>query len=78
MDSFIQQSISNTVTSAVTIAVTTIQTKYKNKIFSLREIIEKSFLLEDSALMILLPNPDTSAKASSPTNNLTKVTERCN
>lgn len=57
----------------VAMAVAGIQIKYKSEILSLCEMIEKSLLLRDSPLITPLPNPDTSAKASTSTNISIKV-----
>lgn len=78
IDSTIQQLITNVVIFVVVIAVTAIQTKYENKMLSLYKIIEKSLFLRDFPMTIPSPDHDTSAKMSTPPDNLTKTTERWN
>ena len=78
MDSSIQQSIASAVMSAVTTAVAAIQTKHESEMLSLRKMIEKSLLLRDSPSTTPPPDPDASAKLSTPPDNSTKTVERWN
>ena len=78
MDSSIQQSITSAVTFVVATAVAVIQTKYESEMLSLRKMIEKSLLLRDSPLTTPPPDPNTSAKVSTPPDNPTKTAEKWN
>lgn len=78
MDSALQQSITSVVTSAVATAVVAIQTKHESEMLFLHEMIEKSLFLKDSSLTTLPPNPNSSAKMSTPPDNPTKTAERWN
>ncbi len=77
MDSSLQQSIANAVTSVVATAVTSIQTKYDSEILSLWEMIEKSLLLREFPSATPPPDLDTTPKAY-PVNDTLPKTERWN
>lgn len=74
MDSAVEQSIA----SAITVAIAAIQTKHKEEILALREMIEKSLLLRDSVSSTPLPNLNASSKALPPTDLQLKTTDRWN
>lgn len=78
MDSFLQQSITSAVTSAIATAVAAIWTKHESKMLSLHEIIEKSLFLRNFPSTTPPPDPNTSAKMSTPLDNPTKTAERWN
>ncbi len=79
MDSSLQQSITNVVSSAVATAVATIQGKHENEILALRKMIEKSLLLRESPSATPPPDPDAAPKALPGADSLSKVsTERWN
>ena len=79
MDPTVEQSIASAVTSAVSAAVDAIQTKHKEEMLALREIIEKSLLLRNFSSSTLSPDPDATLKAHLATNSLPKaLTERWN
>lgn len=65
-------------TSIVATIFAVIQAKHKDKTLSLYEMIKKSLLLRDSPSATPLPNPDATAKAPTPSNASSKVTERWN
>ncbi len=77
MDSSLQQSIANAVTSAVATAVVSIQTKHNSEMLSLREMIEKSLLLRASPSATPPPDLDATPK-SHPVNDTLPKTERWN
>ena len=78
-NSFFQQSIISTVLFAVATAVAAIQTKHKNKMLSLWEMIEKFLLLRESPSTTPPPNPDATPKSLPGSNSLPKTsTERWN
>ena len=77
IDSSLQQSIASAVTFVVTTMVASIQAKHESEMLSLREIIEKSLLLRDSASATPPPDPDAAPKVRPGANPLPKSkTER--
>ena len=78
MDLAVEQSIASAVTSAVTAAVDAIQAKHKEEMLALREMIEKSLLLKDSASSTSPPDLNASSKLSPPADLTLKSTERWN
>lgn len=79
MDPTIEQSIANAVIFAITVTIDAIQTKYKEEILALREMIEKFLLLRNFSTSILPPNLDAAPKTYLATDSLSKaLTERWN
>ncbi len=78
MDPAVKQSITNAVTSAVTAAIGTIQAKHEEEMLALREMIEKSLLLKDSASSTSPPDLNASSKLSPLADLPSKSTERWN
>ncbi len=73
MDSSLQQSIANAVSSAMATAVAAIQTMHENEMLTLREMIEKSLLLKESPSATPPPDPDAAPKALSGADSLPKA-----
>lgn len=73
MDSSLQQSIANAVLSIVAIAIVAIQTKHKNEMLTLQEMIEKSLVLRESPSATPLSDPDAVSKAFFGADSLPKV-----
>lgn len=63
MDPTVKQSVVNAVTSTVAAAVSAIQTKHKEKMPALQEIIEKFLFFRDSSFFTSPPNLNTFSKA---------------
>lgn len=78
MDSSLQQSITSAVASAVATALADIQAKHEGKMFSLREMIEKSMLLKESPSATPPPGLNASSKLFPPADLTSKSTERWN
>ena len=78
MDPTVEQSIVSTVTSAIAAAVDVIQTKHKEEMLALREMIEKSLLLREFSSSTSPPDPNASSKALPPVDLQSKATNRCN
>lgn len=78
MNSFLHKYIRSVMVSAVAMAVVDIQTKYKSKMLSLREMIEKSLLLKESFSTTSASNPNVSSKLFLPADLLSKFTKRWN
>ena len=78
MDPAVKQSIASAVTSAVTAAIDAIQAKHKEEMLALREMIEKSLLLKDSASSTPPPDLNASSKLSPPAHFPSKSTKRWN
>lgn len=76
MDFLVKESIISVVTSAITATVDTMQAKHKEKMFALREIIEKSLLLRKSPFPIPLPSLIATPKAYPGANSLSKTTRK--
>ena len=62
IDPIIYYSISSTITSAVATALAFAQTKHKEKMLALREMIEKAMLLRESSSPTPPSNPNMSSK----------------
>lgn len=78
INSAVKQSITNTVTSAVATVVDVIQTKHKEEMLALWEIIKKSLLFRNSSSSTFLPDSNAFSKALPPTNLLSKATNKWN
>ena len=79
MDPTVKQSIASAVTSAVAAVINAIQTKHKEKMLALQEMIEKSLLFRDFSSSTPPSDPDAIFKAHPTTDSLPKtLTERWN
>lgn len=79
MNPTVKQSITNAIRSVIAAGVDAIQTKQKEEMLALREIIEKSLLLRDFFFSTLPPNLNATLKAHLAINSLPKVSiERWN
>lgn len=78
MDLVIQHLIFNAVISTVATAIAAIQVKYEEEMFALREMIEKSLVLRQSAFSTVSPDPNALSKAPPRANLLLKTIERWN
>ena len=78
MDPMVEQSIASAVTSAIAAAVDAIQTKHKEEMLALREMIEKYLLLKDSASSTPPFDPNASSKALPLMDLQSRATNRLN
>lgn len=78
IDSAVEQSIVNIVTFVITVAINIIQTRHKEEILALREIIKESLLLRDFFSSTSFSNSNTSSKALFLTNFQLKAINRWN
>lgn len=78
IDLAIQHLISSAVTSAVVAVMASAQTKHKEKMLALREMIEKALLLRESGSSTPLLDPNASSKLSLPADLPSKSTKRWN
>lgn len=79
MDLTVKHSIANAVISALAAVIDAIQTKHKEEMFALQEMIEKkSLFLEDFSFSTFPSNPNASSKVLPPINLQSKATSRWN
>lgn len=76
MDPTVKQLIAKAVTSAVAAAVHTIETRYKEEILALQEMIEKYLLFRDFSFSTLFSDLDAALKAHLTTDSLPKASTK--